>query len=234
MEWRRTVAGTVMGQDVTLSGLPYQALNASANDWLALDLRHVGSRRNVGGLSLGVTANDLGKGNLGKGNSPGQLGKGGSSARATWVRATSARATSARGISATSARGTSDRRIRRLGTWTWIPLASIGNAPALMAPTVQKPSISLFWTPPHVDKFAILRYDIFRVIGTAVTPTNLSTLPLASVLPTTAAIQTYVDFTVKNNVTYTYFVRAVFDGPQIGKTGEVNSGISNFQTILKK
>ena len=95
-----------------------------------------------------------------------------------------------------------------------------------MALIVSKPAITLNWTPPHVDRPAILRYDIFRVIGTAVTIANLSTLPLVSVLPTANPIQTYADTTVKNNTTYTYFVRAAFDGPQIGKPGQVNSGIS--------
>jgi hypothetical protein len=240
-----TVAGTVMGQDVTFSGpvpglaegdpdVPYQALNPSANDWLGLDLRHVGSRRNVGGLSLGVTMNDLGKGDLGKGDL-GDLGKGdlgkGDLGKGDLGKGDLGKGDLGKGDLGKGDLGSPDSPPGDLDLDT---ARHIGNAPALMAPTVQKQSISLFWTPPHVDRPAILQYDIFRVIGTAVTPANLSTLPLASVPPTAAAIQTYVDFTVKNNTTYTYFVRAVFDGPQIGKTGNVNSGISNFQTVVKK
>jgi hypothetical protein len=228
-----TVAGTAV-QDVTFSGLPLQALNASVSDWAALDLRHVGSRRNVGGLSLGVTANDLGKGDLGKGDL-GDLGKGdlgkGDLGKGDLGKGDLGKGDLGKGDLGKGDLGSPDSPAGDLDLDT---ARHIGNAPALMAPTVQKQSISLFWTPPHVDRPAILRYDIFRVIGTSVTPANLSTLPLASVLPTAAPTQTYVDFAVKNNTTYTYFVRAVFDGPQIGKTGEVNSGISNFQTILKK
>ena len=64
-------------------GEPLTTLNGSS-DWATIDLRHVGSRRNVGGLSIGVTVNDLndgddlGKGDLGKGDlGKGDLGKGG-------------------------------------------------------------------------------------------------------------------------------------------------------------
>ncbi len=228
-----TIAGTV-AQDVTFSGLPYQSLNASTNDWLALDLRHIGSRRNVGGLSLGVTAADLGKGDLGKGDL-GDLGKGdlgkGDLGKGDLGKGDLGKGDLGKGDLGKGDLGSPDSPAGDLDLDT---ARHIGNAPALMAPVVGKQSISLFWTPPHVDRPAILRYDLFRVIGTSVTEANLSTLPLASVLPTAASTQTYVDFAVKNNTTYTYFVRAVFDGPQIGKTGEVNSGISNFQTIVKR
>jgi len=70
------------GQDINFSGSftsfdagPALGLNGKpqGDDWANVDLRHTASRRNVGGLSLGVFATDLsdadpGKGDTGKGD----------------------------------------------------------------------------------------------------------------------------------------------------------------------
>jgi hypothetical protein len=65
-------------------------------------------------------------------------------------------------------------------------------------------------------------YEVFRVIGAVVGPTT-PIVPLGTVFPPTSGSPTFVDTTVKKNVTYTYFVIANFE-PQKG-------GRSNFFTI---
>ena len=218
-----TGTGGSFPQDVSFS-IGATTLNGSS-DWATIDLRHVGSRRNVGGLSIGVTVNDLndgddlGKGDLGKGDlGKGDLGKG-----------DLGKGDLGKGDLGKGDLGDGPPDSPR-GDLNLDTARHVGNAPNLLIPVVFSKFIRVTWTPSHVDKNAILRYDVFRSIGPTVTATNiLQVSPLGGVTGTS-----FDDFAVKNNTTYTYFVRAVFDGPQIGAIGEVKSGISNFQTILKK
>ena len=68
-------------------------------------------------------------------------------------------------------------------------------------------------------------YEVYRVIGSGVTLASINTKTLVGVVPAPAT--TVLDSTVKKNVTYTYFLIAVFDDG-------TRSGVSNFATITYK
>jgi hypothetical protein len=224
-----TVAGTI-AQDVSFSGLPLQALNAATSDWAALDLRHVASRRNVGGLSLGVTANDLGKGDLGKGDL-GDLGKG-DLGKGDLGKGDLGKGDLGKGDLGKGDLGVPPSDDAPLGDLDLDTARHVGNAPNLLVPVVGKQSITLSWTPPHVDGNAVSYYAVYRVIGTTVTPANFAArvLVTGAVLTGSPVPTTVVDTDVKNNVTYTYFVQAQITLP----SEVVLTGVSNFQTVLKK
>jgi hypothetical protein len=90
----------------------------------------------------------------------------------------------------------------------------------------------LAWNAPHVAASNVTAYEVYKVIGTAVTTTNFLTRTHVGVpwpLVGTPPVTQVEDFDVKNNVTYTYFVVAVFDnGPS-----QTRSGVSNYVTITK-
>ena len=214
-------------QDISFSGGDLQALDAGSNDWLNLDLRHIGSRRNVGGLSLGVTAADLGKGDLGKGDlgkgDLGDLGKGdlgkGDLGKGDLGKGDLGKGDLGKGDlgSPNSPDGDLDLDTAR----------HVGNSPNLLLPVVGRQTITLIWTPPHVDAAAVSQYWVWRVIGTTVTQANFAARVLVS--GTTVTGTTVVDSNVKNNTFYTYFVQADFT-PGVGP---LRSGVSNYQTVKK-
>jgi hypothetical protein len=119
------------------------------------------------------------------------------------------------------------------------PLAASGDlsledvgAPAPSSLTATKLSgkggIRLDWLAPAVGTASF--YQVYRVVGTTVTPANFAQrVPLANVPGTITSV---TDATkLKNNTAYTYFVVATLTGlPECGATCQ--SGVSNFATVV--
>ena len=84
---------------------------------------------------------------------------------ATWATATSATAIWACRPKTTTT-GCGDLNLETAG--------SLGNAPTGLAATaLKKGGILLQWSAPHVG--TALSYDVYRVIGTSITPQNFAT-----------------------------------------------------------
>ena len=104
--------------------------------------------------------------------------------------------------------------------------SAAGNADAL-----KKGGILLQWAAPHVG--TVVSYDVYRVIGTSITPQNFATrLAIGPVLGSTFVTD---NFDLKRNVTYTYVVVAnlvpTADCPAATGSSVCRSGGSNHATV---
>ncbi len=244
-----TIEGTPFAQDITFNGpidpltmpFTYKVLNPGANDWSRVDLRQIGSRRSTGSkridgsLSLDVGFGDVGFGDVGFGDVGfGDVGFGdvgfGDVGFGDVGFGDVGFGDVGFGDVGTGDLGFGDVGVGR-GDMDLDTAASLGNAPDGLTATLGKGFVTLRWNPPHVG--TATNYQVYRVIGTAVTLANFPTRVLVGTTQTTSLI----DSTVKNNVTYTYFVTASLAPiPQSdGSAGTASqSGPSNFATILVK
>jgi hypothetical protein len=203
-------------QDVTFNGT-ITSLDAGVNDWAIVDLRQVGTRRNVsspgsieGALSLDLGQGEWGQGEWGQGEwGQGEWGQGewGDLGQGEWGQGEWGQGEWGAG-----------RIDLDLATAT-----ALGNAPNELKLTSLKQGVRANWKKPHVGSINV--YEVYRVTGTGVTVNTLNTKVLVGIVPAPAT--TVIDTTVKKNVTYTYFVIAVFDD-------YTRSGVSNFATITYK
>jgi hypothetical protein len=206
-------AGIALG----LNGKP------QGDDWANVDLRHTASRRNVGGLSLGVYATDLsdgdllGKGDTGKGDTgKGDTGKG-DTGKGDTGKGDTGKGDTGKGDTGSAAAPVGDLELDTA--------SALGNAPNTLTATNALKSITLNWKRPNVG--TPTSYKVYRVIGTTVTPANFALKVLVGtvspVLPATLPATTIVDANVRNHTTYTYFAIAEF-------AGGIRSGTSNYVT----
>ena len=130
-----------------------QALERAPTTGRTIDLRHVGSRRNVGGLSLGVTASRPGKGDLGKGD-PGDLGKGdlgkGDLGKGDLGKGDLGKGDLGKGDLGKGDLGTPDRAPEVTSTST--PRDTSGMRRTCWCRSSASSPSAVQWTPPHVDK----------------------------------------------------------------------------------
>ena len=110
---------------------------------------------------------------------------------------------------------------------------SLGNAPTGLAATaLKKGGILLQWSAPHVG--TAVSYDVYRVIGTSITPQNFATrLAIGPIDASTAFVTDNND--LKRNVTYTYIVVAnlvpTADCQAAPGSSVCRSGASNYATV---
>jgi hypothetical protein len=110
---------------------------------------------------------------------------------------------------------------------------ALGNGPTGLAATVlKKGGILLQWSAPHVG--TALSYDVYRVIGTSITPQNIATrLAIGPIGAGTAFVTD--NFDLKNRVTYTYVVVAnlvpTADCQPAAGSSVCRSGVSNYATV---
>jgi hypothetical protein len=191
------------------------------NDWAAIDLRQIGSRRNIasqgGPLSLDQGQGDNGQGDNGQGdNGQGDNGQG-----------DNGQGDNGQGDNGQGDNGQGDNGAP-VGDVDLDIARSQGNAPIQLPLALGKNSIIVKWTAPHVDSKMVINYFVYRVTGSAVTPATLPTKVLVMSNPVSGSTFTLTDTTVKNNTTYTYWVQAQFS------IGGPLSLVSNFQTIFNK
>jgi hypothetical protein len=213
-----------LSQDINFDN-SVSALDPGTNDWLNLDLRQVGARRNVGLVSL-----DFGYTDVGSPNTLGYTDVGYTDLGYTDVGYTDVGYTDV---------GYTDVGITDLGyTDVGAPQSGDldfttareqgGNAPFLnpaqMSAAKGKAAVILTWRGPNVAN-ENATYTAFRVDGTGLTPANFASRIIVGT--TTDPVATVTDTTVKNNNTYTYFVQA-----QLGNGDR--TGISNLRTITVK
>jgi hypothetical protein len=215
VDWNKDgFSQSLFAQDLDFNGSSSEAAFTGFDDWSHIDLRQVGGRRNVIKLSLDVQKNDLAAGDSGLGDSGlGDSGLGDSGL----------------GDSGLGDSGLGDSGLGDSGLGADLDFQtarSLGNAPSSLTATVGKQIITLNWSAPNVS--AVTNYSVYRAIGT-ITSTNLPTLigTVGIVTTGTPPATTFVDTTVKNNVTYTYLV--------VQTDGDGNhSGPSNQVTLLMK
>src|SRR5262249_38713251 len=136
-------------------------IDTATNDFTTMDLRQIGTRRNVGGLSLDMGRGDLGRGDLGRGDlGRGDLGRG-DLGRGDLGRGDLGRGDL--GIGAPDApRGDLDFDVA----------VNYANAPSFLQATIVNKAVRLDWIAPHVNDVNI--YYVYRVLGATVTPENFA------------------------------------------------------------
>jgi len=188
---------TGVSQDITFNGVK-STLTVGPNDWTQLDLRQVGSRRNVashavadavGPLSLDQGQGDNGQGDNGQGdNGQGDNGQG----------------DNGQGDNGQGDNGQGDNGQGDNGSPPEVDFESATDAPHLqsLTPIKQPPpqGILVRWSAPHVGK--VFSYDIWRSEGSTITAQH--TVVGTVLAPTT----TFLDTSAKKPVTYTYFITA--------------------------
>jgi hypothetical protein len=110
---------------------------------------------------------------------------------------------------------------------------SLGNAPTGLAATVlKKGGILLQWSAPHVG--TVLSYDVYRVIGTSITPQNFAARVAIGPIGASTAFVTDNN-NLKRKVTYTYIVVAnlapTADCQATAGNSVCRSGVSNYTTV---
>jgi len=221
LDWNMNgTTDTSVSQDVTFNGAK-GALTAAPTDWNQLDLRQVGSRRNVathgvvdavGPLSLDQGQGDNGQGDNGQGdNGQGDNGQG----------------DNGQGDNGQGDNGQGDNGQGDNGAPPELDYQSATDAPHLQSLTISKQpqAIVVNWTAPHVG--TVYSYDIWRSEGTTITTQRV--LAGTVVAPTT----TFYDTSAKKNVTYTYVVTAHVYSPSDRSVLDM-TGMSNPGTIFFK
>jgi hypothetical protein len=210
-------------QDVNFSAT-VSPLSAGSSDWDKLDLRQVASRRNVGGWSVDSGYWDAGYWDAGYWDAGAAAGywDAGYWDAGYWDA------------------GYWDAGYWDAGYWdagveqdSNVPLGeldldiaeSVGNPPNGLAAAISGKDVLVSWTPPNVGSDKVNHYEVYRVIGAAVTPANLAARVTVSAnvpAPSTSVLDT----TTKNNITYTYIALAVFNDGR-------RSGITTSQAFVK-
>jgi len=252
------IAGTD-AQDVNYDGVPGQSFTGS-NDFATMDLRQVGARRAVGsqamsysvidpttgvapvppapavggGLSLDTGFSDLGFSDLGFSD----LGFSDLGFSDLGI-----------GDLGFSDLGYGELGYGDLGPPTDEPLGpgdlnldtagSLGNAPNFLTAVALKGKVGgvqLAWSAPNVG--VPIAYQVYRVEGASVTPTNFAARALVANVAGTVTTITDISQVLKNNRTFTYFVVATLPPPpDCTPTPAYNcvdnqqSSVSNFATV---
>ena len=124
--------------------------------------------------------------------------------------------------------------------------ASLGaGTPSSLAATAGSTGIKLTWAPPPSG--TVISYEIYRVVGSAVTPANLPSRVLVATVP--GNVTQFLDAVGHHgddghhgdrdddddckggsSVSYTYFMVAIVSNPSKPGT-TLRSGASNFKTV---
>jgi hypothetical protein len=252
------IAGT-QSQDANFDGIVGETFTG-ANDYATLDLRQVGARRSIGsrelsysvvdpasgvaptppapplggGLSLDTLVNDLGYGDLGYGDlGYGDLGYG----------------DLGYGDLGYGDLGYGDLGYGDLGApidgpasqgepTPTVAVSAGGGKPSALTATAGSKGVQLTWAAPPVGM--VISYQLYRVIGSSVTPANLPSKVLIATLPGTSTqffdalgrggTHEDSDDDCRGGGAYTYFLIASFTNPsQPGST--LRSGPSNQTTV---
>jgi hypothetical protein len=239
------VTNAPLVQDINLNGAIDNPISGF-NDWMHIDLRQIGSRRDSIGYSLDVgpsddiaagggsgNSGDLGSGNsgdLGSGNS-GDLGSGNSGDLGS-------------GNSGDLGSGNSGDLG---GDLEFDTAETVGNAPNSLSATVvgsgSTVSIDLKFSRPTVGK--VIQYQVWRAAcpnqTTITAPCTLSpSVKPVDIAPTVAPGSAcgpgggfnFCDGTTKNNVVYLYFVTATIQDPA-NLNSPKQSGASNIVAISR-
>jgi hypothetical protein len=173
-------------QDVNFSGSSSDTVLPGFNDWVNLDLRQIGARADAFGFS-GNAGNRFGGGGNRFGGGGNRVGGGGNRF------------------------GGGGNRFGGGGTEQDTDTAnSTADAPTVQKPVMSGHSVQLKWTAPEFGQ--IRSYNVYRAVGSFTTIAGVYANRAAFINLTNPAITgqppspAFLDSTVKNNTTYTYFV----------------------------
>jgi hypothetical protein len=223
--------GTNAPQDVNFNGNTADGPFTGGNDWAAIDLRQVGSRRNIasgavtdftGPLSLDQGQGDNGQGDNGQGdNGQGDNGQG-----------DNGQGDNGQGDNGQGDNGQGDNGQGDNGAPPEVDIdtaRALGDgANDLSGRMVGQRNAELRWFPPHVGKNDVANYEIWRVEGTVIDAATWQTRQLLGTQPPAATPPNiFLDTTRRNNIrSYTYFIIAVFNNGD-------RSGASSFVTVTR-
>jgi hypothetical protein len=229
IDWNANGSSTdsAVKQDLNFNGvLDATTFYAGANDWNVLDLRQIGARLNASGFSTDVAGIDLAGGggiDLGGGGGIDLAGGGGIDlAGGGGIDLGGGGGIDLAGGGGIDLAGGGGEEVN-------FDLAnSTVDSPLNVAVALSGHNVNVTWSPPGFGR--IRTYYIWRAIG-PISPANLPTNigKVTGSPPNTS----FLDTTVKNNVTYTYFVTAAL-GADSGINNGNQSGASNMPVITVK
>jgi hypothetical protein len=226
----------VTNQDVNFDGDISDANLTGFNDWLSLNLRQLGARRNFAGFSVDIQASDVvGGGAQTLGGGAQSLG-GGAQTLGGGSDLINAGAQSLGGGAQTLGGGAQSLGggAQSLGGGLEVDFDDANttvDAPAGLTATVGTKVVNLNWKPPvfgQIRTYYVWRADISKV------PMSQTNPPVKIATLTGSTFGTkYSDMNVKTNATYEYFVTAAL-GAASGKNSGNQSGPSNLVIITVK
>ena len=172
-------------QDINFSGTSDSSL-PGFNDWTALDLRQIGARTDAFGFSDGSGGNRVGGGGNRVGGGGNRVGGGGNRV------------------------GGGGNRVGGGGSEQDTDTAnSTADAVSSLSAALSGHSVLLNWAAPEFGQ--IRTYSVWRAVGSFKTVASIYAsraqfTSIATVTGGTPPKPTYLDGTVKNNTTYTYFI----------------------------
>ena len=212
IDWSNGTSGFAFSYDVNFDGTTNAAFN-DFNDWANLNLRQIGARTNVGGLSTDVGQEDLGQEDLGQ-EDLGQEDLGQEDLGQEDL-------------------GQEDLGQEDLGDTDTVDVDYDSVIATLDATDTANPlqasssltAITLTWSAPSIGQ--IRTYNIFRTADTnGVFSANELTTPFATLNgapPATSFVDTVDGTTTKYNTKYTYFLQAIdINGTKSGGSNKVN------------
>lgn len=212
VDWNANgVSNPPVSQDINYSG----AINTSYrgfNDWIAIDLKQVGARRDANRLSMDVAPGDLDPSDPNAGSAADGSAADGSAADGSAADGSAADGSAADGSAADGS--AADGSAADGSELDFDTAISIANGVAGFSATPTNRTVELVWSKPNLvaNGVSITGYKLFRATGT-VTTSNQPAL-LATVAATAT---TYSDDSAQNNRTYTYMIVVTFsDGTQSG------------------
>jgi hypothetical protein len=221
------IGGIVPSQDVNFNGLTNDTDMLGYNDWAAIDLRHLGARRNVAGFSVDTISSDvLDGGNkiIGGGN---KIIGGGAD---VFIDDGSGNKIIGGGNKII---GGGNKIIGGGSEVTFEDANATVDAPSNLTATAVAKTIVLNWSRPgfgQIRTYYIWRADITKVpMSPTNPPINIGSVSATGKHPPT----TFTDRNPKTNVMYRYFVTGAL-GPESGVNNGNQSGPSNTIDILAK
>jgi hypothetical protein len=227
---------TITGQDVNFDGKFDDPVLTGFNDWLSLNFRQLGARRNFAGFSVDVQASDVvGGGAQTLGGGAQTLG-GGAQTLGGGSDLINAGAQSLGGGAQTLGGGaqTLGGGAQSLGGGLEIDFDDankIVDPPVQLVGTPGTKKVVLTWKPPvfgQIQTYNVYRADVTKV---QMSPTNPPVL--LKTLTGNSLATTFTDTNVKTNGTYEYFVTAALGAKSGSNTGN-QSGPSNFAIVTVK
>jgi hypothetical protein len=229
LDWNNdgVIDGAIPSQDVNFSGLSNDTDMRGFNDWTAIDLRHIGGRRNAAGFSVDTISSDvLDGGNkvIGGGNKV--IGGGAD----VFVDEGSGNKVIGGGNKVI---GGGNKVIGGGVEVSFEDANATVDPPLNLTASLGTKSVILNWSRPNFGQIRTYRIWRTEITKAPPSPTNPPVNIFSLTATTSQPATTFTDKNVKTNVTYRYFVTAAL-GADSGVNNGNQSGPSNTVDIFVK